>query len=695
MNLWHEQSWWKRTALVAGGGLLAVVAGCGIGYAATDVPPPNKIAVEQALRLLYADGSEMARFGKNRVLVRLNQVSPAAQHAVLAAEDRDFYSEPGISIKGIGRALFKNVKGGGVSQGGSTITQQYAKNAFLTQERTFSRKIKEVFIAVKMSRTVSKDQILEDYLNTIYFGRGAFGIEAAAQTYFGRHASQLSVPQAAVLASSIRSPAGYDPARHRDRAEGRWGYVLDGMVKKGWLTQEQRAALKFPAVRKRGEGGPSVSGDLERIRDQVETELQAHGFPEDRIAAGGLAVRTTIDKKAQTAAREVVEDLVPPGKKPTDPVSALVSIQPGTGRVVAYYGGSSPGGFDYANGDKGVQPGSSMKPYVLATALTEGKHLADQYDGHSPQEVCGDTVHNDEGDPPLGRVDLAKGLALSVNTVYTRLACDVGPKRVVAMAHKAGIRTPLDGEGGLSQQVALGSGGYEVRPLDHADGYATFAGKGMHATPFFVLEVKERNGNVVYKAKPKGTRAFSEEVAADATFAMQKVVSDGTGSGAKIPGRPTAGKTGTTTRNTNAWFCGFTPQLATAVWVGRPDGHPLKGKIGDRNFSRGVYGGTIPAEIFRRYMQAALEGQPVMEFPKSKGLSGPSTSAPTTTAPPTTATPTPTQAPTSAPTTDVTLPPVQPTKSPKPGKSPDPTPSATQPPPTNNPNPTPAASAAP
>jgi membrane peptidoglycan carboxypeptidase len=685
VNLWQNQSWQKRTALVAGASSLLLVGSCAIGYAATDVPPPNKIATDQAFRLQYSDGTEMGRFGKNRVLVPLTQVSPAAQHAVLAAEDRDFYSEPGISIKGIGRALFTNVKGGGVSQGGSTITQQYAKNAFLTQERTFTRKIKEVFIAVKMSRTVSKDQILEDYLNTIYFGRGAFGIEAASETYFGRHASQLTPAQGAVLASSIRSPAGYDPDRHPDKARARWAYVLDGMLKKGWLSQQARAGAKYPKVLKRGKG-QSLHGDLDHIRDQVVAELQEHGFPEDRIAAGGLTVRTTIVRKAQDAARETVEDLIPPAQKATDAVSALVSIQPGTGRVIAYYGGGTAGGFDYADGEKGVQPGSSMKPYVLATALSEGKKLGDRYDGRSPQEVCGDTVHNDEGDPAFGQIDLAKALAFSVNTVYTRLACDVGPRKVVELAHKAGIRTPLDGEGDLSQQVALGSGGYEVRPIDHADGYATFAAKGEHAAPFFVLQVQDRHGNVLYKAKPKKDRVFDEDVAADATFAMQQVVADGTGRRAKIPGRPTAGKTGTTTSNANAWFCGFTPQLATVVWVGRADGKPLKGKVGKRHFSGGVYGGTIPAEIFRDYMQTALEGQPVLDFPKSKGVGA--SPSPTTTA---TATPTPTQNPSTVPTTTVTLPPGGPTKEPKPTHSPKPSPTGTAPPPTTNP--TPAASA--
>jgi membrane peptidoglycan carboxypeptidase len=681
VNLWRDQSWKKRASVVAAGSALVLLGGCGLGYAVTDVPKPSAFSTKQALQLLYADGTPMARFGTNRVLVPLSKVSPAAQHAVLAAEDRDFYSEPGISPKGIARAMFSNVKGGGVEQGGSTITQQYAKNAFLTQERTFSRKIKEVFIALKMSQTVSKDQILEDYLNTIYFGRGAFGIEAAASTYFGPgvHASQLTAAQGAVLASSIRSPAAYDPERHPQRAKARWEYVLNGMLKKGWLTQEQRAAATYPKVAART-STTTLAGDLDHVRDQVVADLERHGFAEDTIAAGGLVVTTTIQKKAQDAARQAIHDALPATKTPDAPVGALVAIQPGTGRVVAYYGGATAGGLDYADSSKGVEPGSSMKPYVLAAALENGKKVSDQYDGRSPQDVCGDKVSNDAGDPPFGQVDLATALAYSVNTVYTRLACDVGPKKVVALAHKAGITTPLDGEGSVSQQVALGSGGYQVRPLDHADGYATFAANGVQAAPYFVIQVKDRHGNVVYKAKDKTTKAFSPDVAADAIFAMQKVVSEGTGTRARIPGRPTAGKTGTTTGNKNAWFCGFTPQLATAVWVGRPGGKPLTGIPG---YPHGVYGGTIPAKIFRTFMTAALEGQPVKQFPKPTGA----TSTPTATA---TATATSTPTPSSTPTLQVTLPPVVPTK--KPHGSPTPPPPSPTASPTPSAAPSPAAS---
>jgi membrane peptidoglycan carboxypeptidase len=669
VKLWRGQSWRRRTAVVAGGSALTLVALTAVGYAMTDVPPPNKVATDQAMTLLYSNNKVMARFGVNRVIVPLDQVSEPAQKAVLAAEDRDFYSEPGISVKGIGRALVTNVKGGEVSQGGSTITQQYAKNAFLTQERTYTRKVKEVFLAVKMTRTVSKDKILEDYLNTIYFGRGAFGIEAAAQTYFGVRAEQLTVAQAAVLASTIRSPARYDPERHPERAEDRWHYVLDGMVQEKWLGAAEAAALKYPKVLTRKQSG-GVAPDLTHIRDQVVEELLSHGYSEQRIESGGLTVKTTIDQKAQGAARKaVLEHVKSTGKNPV--VAALVAVQPGTGRVVAYYGGRQAGGFDYASDGKGVEPGSSMKPYVLAAALKDGKSLADRYDGSSPQEVCGDRVRNDEGDPPFGRIDLAKALAFSVNTVYTRLACDVGPKKVVDLAHRMGIRTKLDGEGSLSQQVALGSGGYEVHPLDHAVGYATFAAGGEHAAPHFVLSVRDRRGNEILKVRETKDRVLDEDVAADATYAMTRVVAEGTGTRARIPGRPTAGKTGTTQNNKDAWFCGFTPQLATAVWIGRANGTPL-GQSG--------YGGRLAAPLFRDFMADALDGKPVEQFPKPTDRPGATPSA-TATA---TASPTPSPSPSAVPT--VTVPPVVPTRT----KEPNPNPTKTK-----EPEPTATASAAP
>ena len=668
---------WKRLGLAVGALFVLFVLFCGVAYALTSVPTPNKIATDQATVVQYSNGSELGRIGRNRLIVPLDKVSKPAQHAVLSAEDRDFYSESGVSIKGIGRALFSNVKAGGVSQGGSTITQQYAKNAFLTQQRTFTRKIKEVFIALKMSQTVSKDKILENYLNTIYFGRGAYGIEAAAGTYFGTHAKDLTPAQAAVLASSIRSPSGYDPNRHLQKAKDRWAYVLDGMVKKGWLSQADRAAAAYPFVRP-VTGNRSFPGALSYVQDKVEAELQKHGFDEARIGAGGLVVRTTLDKRAEEQAIKAVESLIPQQKAKDDPVSALVAVQPGTGKVVAYYGGREPGGFDYASGGKGVQPGSSMKPYTLAAALEKGTSLSTQYDGSSPQRICNTEIHNDSGDPPLGQTDLVTGLQYSVNTVYYRLACDTGPERIATLAHAAGIpdSQPLaDPEFHKpTAQITLGAGGYEIHVIDQAAGYATFAAKGTRATPYFVAKVSDSDGNELYTGKPSTGRAFSEGIAADATVAMQKVVQAGTGTNAQLSGRPTAGKTGTTGRNTNAWFAGFTPQLTTAVWVGRPSGAPLKGVLGSAG---GVYGGTIPAKIFKRFMDAALEGEPVLSFPPRAGIGSP----PTPSASPTPS-PTPSQTPSPTPTVLATLPTFvpthgHPTHSPKPTGSPSPTDSPT------------------
>ncbi|MDP9466188.1 MAG: transglycosylase domain-containing protein, partial [Actinomycetota bacterium] len=272
--------------------VLAVVALVGTVYARTEVPEPNADATAAAVRILYDDGSEMGRVGaQNRIPVSLEQVPEHVQRAVLAAEDRRFYTEPGISPRGIARALLTNVRGGGVQQGGSTITQQYAKNAFLTSERTYSRKVKEVFIALKMSRTLEKDQILEDYLNTIYWGRQASGIAVAARTYFGTDdVSTLTVAQGVVLAASIRSPGNYDPTEDPERAKARWEYVLDGMVEQGWLTEEERAAQVYPAVLAPGQGprNNDLSGPKGHVIRQVQAELAARGFDEQRLSDGGL-----------------------------------------------------------------------------------------------------------------------------------------------------------------------------------------------------------------------------------------------------------------------------------------------------------------------------------------------------------------------------------------------------------------------
>ena len=685
MTRFKQMSWKKRLGVLFGTGFLLLVAFIGIGYAVTDVPDPNKVAIEQATVVKYADGSVMGRLGTNRQIVPLSKISKDAQHAVLAAEDRNFYNEPGISPKGIARALFSNIQAGGVSQGGSTITQQYAKNAFLTQKRTYSRKVKEVFIALKMSQTVGKDKILENYLNTIYFGRGAYGIQSAAQTFFRVDAKDLTPAQSAVLASGIKSPSGLDPVKHPERAKERWTYVLKGMVLEGWLSEADRDSAVYPGIKPLP---TDFAGSLSYVRDQVIEDLGRQGFPEDRITSGGLVVTTTIKRATQDAADKAMKAAFEGAKSQADgnhPVGALTSVEPGTGKVVAYVGQLAADGFDYADGGKGYEPGSGMKPYVLAAALEEGKSLDTKYDGSSPQEICGDKISNDEGDPPFGRIDLATGLQHSVNTVYYALGCDVGPERVAKTAHAAGIPDSQPLADPVSKkptaQIALGAGGYEVHPLDQAVGYSAFAAKGTRARAYFVQKVTDTSGNEIYRAKADTGKAFSEGVAADVTYAMQQVVLGGTGKRAQLEGgRPTAGKTGTTTGSKNAWFTGFTPQLSTSVMITMAKG----GTIKFPGVTGGVYGGQVPAEIFKAYMDKALAGADNLPFPPRAHVGNVST--PTPSGPQPTSTPTGTPSPT--PSATISLPPV-PTFSPPPPPTQSPTPTQS-PPPSDPPSPPPS-----
>ncbi len=680
---------WKRILVLGPLSLLLLLLVLfGVAYATTTVPPASAVSQSQSTIIRYASGEELARIGTNRQLVPISQVSDPAQKAVLAAEDRGFYSEPGISPKGIARALFTNLKGGGsVQQGGSTITQQYAKNAFLTSQRTYTRKLKEVLIALKMTRQRSKQEILGDYLNTIYFGRGAYGIEAASRAYFGAAATAatLTPEQGAVLASSVRSPSGYDPAKHPQAARDRWDYVLDGMVSQGWLSASDRAAATYPAVVAPGSvGSGDLSGPNGHVVDAVLEELQHEGFTDATVAAGGLTVTTTVDRASQDAAVAAVQTVNKGDRSDTALQGALVAVVPGDGAVRAYYGGANGSGLDYAGGvvpggQVVHQPGSSMKPYVLATALQQGISLGTVYDGSSPQTISGQRIGNAGGEQG-GRVDLATGLAQSLNTVYFRLAVDVGPAKVAATAHAAGIpgdvklTNPQTGvvEGG----IALGQ--YEVHVTDQAAGYATFAAQGVAATPYVVAKVV-RGASTEYQARPRTRQALPADVSADTTYAMQQVITSGTGTRARLAGgRPAAGKTGTTDASNNVWFVGFTPQLATAVWFGYGD--PARSVAGANG--RESSGGAISAPVWKAFMDAALKGQPVQPLPRRAGVGrvSPSFGVPPTTPPPArttapTSTPsaTPSSTPTAAPTsTPTTAPPGSPT--PTATRTPAPTP---------------------
>ena len=673
---------WKKIVLVGvPSALLGLIVLLGVGYAVVDVPEPKDSVTEQATVLRYANGDEFARLGTNRVLVPLEQMSEPAQKAVLAAEDRGFYTEPGISPRGIARALFTNVRGGGsVQQGGSTITQQYAKNAFLTADRTYTRKVQEVFIALKMTRQRDKDQILEDYLNTIYFGRGAYGIEAASRAYFGRGttAADLTPAQGAVLASTIRSPAGYEPLKHPEAARERFDYVLDGMVEKGWLDAGERASTTYPEVVKPRSGSSDLGGPEGHVVSAVTAELEARGFAEGDVSAGGLVVTTTLDKKSQAAAVDAVEEVNEGDQGDQALQGALVSVEPGSGKVIAYYGGANGQGFDWA-GVQPNQPGSSFKPYVLAAALEEDIPLTRRLDGNSPKDFPGlGRPINNFGGVSLGPVDLVDATRQSVNTAYFELGLEVGPGAVAELAHSAGVSEdmPLAEENGdVLGGIALGT--YPVRTIDQAVGFATFANGGETAAPYLV-ETVESAGERVYEAERETRRAFSQDVAADATYAMQQVVESGSGTRAQLDGRPAAGKTGTTSDNRDLWFAGFTPQLATAVWVGYGSNEPVE--------IRGITeatGGAVSAGVFKQYMDRALEGAPVRDFPPRANV-GPDVVQPVAPPPPPSSEPpATTQAPEPTRTTSTPSPTPSPSPTPTPSRTPSPTPTEPTDPPTS------------
>ena len=602
---------WRQLLSLVVLGLVAVVGTFAILVARTDVPAANDVATAQTTIVYWNDGQhELGRLGDaNRVSVPLDQVPLVMQHAVLAAEDRGFYQEGGFSPSGIGRAIWNNVSGGSL-QGGSTITQQYAKNAFLTQERTFSRKVQELILAVKLDTSVSKDQILGDYLNTIYWGRGAYGIASASTQYFGRPVSKLDLGQSAALAAIIRSPGGYSPDSNLDRLKGRWAYVLDGMVSEGWITPAQRAAAVFPKFVPRKPAN-KFGGTNGYLLDAVRQALVQHGFTEDDINRGGLRVISTFDLNAQDAAVQAVKD-----KGPTKGTAGLriglAAVKPGTGEVVAMYGGADFLTNQVNNATQALgQAGSTFKPFTLAAALEQGVSLDSMWNGNNGVVVEGKPVVN-YANESLGQISLLTGTEQSVNSVYVALTSQIGPANVVDAAVRAGIPDSTAGLHPVVLNVTLGVASPHV--IDLADAYATFANRGQQVAPTVLKEVRGANGGVLLALDPTPKQAFTPDIADTVNFALQKVVTDGTGKAALALGRPAAGKTGTTNDNKSALFAGYTPQLAAAVMLVKDgkDGNPVS--MSGVGGLRTVTGGSFPARIWTAFMRGALQGQPVEQF---------------------------------------------------------------------------------
>ena len=604
-------------------GFILAVLGFAYAYFTVSIPDANSFVNSQSTIIQYADGQEIGRLGsENRTVVKLANIPLHVRQAVMAAEDRNFYTQSAVSPVGIARALFNNLKSGTLNgQGGSTITQQYAKTAFLTPERTITRKVKELIIAIKLQNQMSKDDILESYLNTIYFGRGSYGIQTASEVYFGKSVSNLSVSQAAILASILRSPGYYDPSYSKENAtrlEARWKYVIDGMIAKEWLTKTDAAKLTYPVTRDRVTSG-ALAGPKGYVISWVVHELAKLGFSEAQLQTGGYVIKTTLEKKNQVAAVRAMDGRGPKNA-PESFHAALVSIRPGTGEIVALYGGK-----DYLvtqlNGatQSITQAGSGFKPFAIIAALEQGIPLTSIWNGESPQ------VFDDVGKPyPVfnygneqeGEIDLLAATAHSINTIFVPLGIKAGLDNVVDVARRAGIPSTV----ALMPTPSISLGVASPHVIDMASAYATFAANGTYATPFIIKEVLGANKGVLYEGKIKAQQAFQPDVMADLTYALEQVTQYGTGGAAASGvGRPIAGKTGTTTDNASAWFNGYTVEFATTVAMFRDDAtQSLNGIGGNYAFT----GGTFPAQVWNTYTKIAQKGMPATSFPEPANIGG-------------------------------------------------------------------------
>ncbi|MFF7893564.1 transglycosylase domain-containing protein [Streptomyces sp. NPDC007907] len=613
--------------------VLLLVGGFFLGYSLVKIPPANALATQQANVYLYADGSVIARDGEvNRENVTLPHVSKDAQHAILAAEDRDFYTESAVDPKAMVRAAWNTALGKG-KQSGSTITQQYVKNYYLRQEQTVTRKAKEFFIAIKLDREVSKDHILEGYLNTSYFGRNAYGIQAAAQAYYGMDAKELDPARAAYLAALVNAPSQYDVVAHpenRRAAEARWNYVLDGMVTKGWLSESERTGMKFP-VPKESTLSTGMSGQRGYIVRIVKDYLvQNKIIEESKLDAGGYRITTTLQKGKQDAFVKAVNDkLMSKLDKKDRKVDTYVraggaSVDPKTGKVVAMYNG-----IDYVKQytpnatRRDFQVGSTFKPLVFTAAVENHSETQDGrvitpntiYDGTNKRTVQGWTGDpyspENEDQRSYGDITVTEATDSSVNSVYAQMAADVGPAKVKQTAIDLGVpeATPDLADG---PAIALGTATASV--LDMAEAYATLANHGRHGT-YTIVEKVTKGGTPIDLPERRTRQAVSREAADTTTSMLLSVVQNGTASAAQAAGRPVAGKTGTAEEDTAAWFAGYTPDLATVVSVMGQD--PVtaahKSLYGVMGLPR-INGGGAPAEIWTQFTQDALKGKPAKEF---------------------------------------------------------------------------------
>jgi membrane peptidoglycan carboxypeptidase len=630
-SLFRRLLLWALLALL--GFLLLGAAAFAVGYTTTDIPDPNKDFQAQTTFVYYADGKhEIGRFAnQNRTSVPLSDVPQHVQDAVIAAEDRTFETNKGIDPKGILRAAFSNARGGS-TQGASTITQQYVKVLYLSQERTITRKVKEAFVSLKIQRQESKDEILQGYLNTIYFGRGAYGIQAAAQAYFDKDAKDLTVQEGAVLASVLNSPTALDPAggsTNRQRLLGRYQYVLDGMASMGNLDPDRADRLKqrlprFPRIKSQDQYG----GQKGHVLTLVKNELLKHDFTDQEISGGGLKVVTTFTRGAMAGAKAGVAAQRPKGLKGLH--VGVASVDPKTGALKGFYGGQDylKSQINYATRTAG-SPGSAFKPFALAAGLDDGYSLKSTFDGNSPYVYPNgrDKVVNEgpgDGNDYGSAIPLTTATEESVNTAFVDMtqAMDNGPKKIMDMAVRMGVPATAPG---LEPVAGISLGSASISPVDMANSYGTIADGGRAKKWYVINKVTSSAGEVRYRAPKKDRRVLREDIDRDVSYALQGVVKNGTGRNALALGRPAAGKTGTATNAdgnvSSSWFVGYTPQLATAVMYVRGDGNDnlncknQNGKNCVPGYLVPYFGAEYPTKTWTDVMRRSLDGAPVEQFP--------------------------------------------------------------------------------
>jgi 1A family penicillin-binding protein len=599
--------------------LVVVVLGAGAawGYVADalkglpNVDDPNAFTVAQPTKIYSANGKLLANFYlENREIVPISAVSTDLVHAVVAVEDERFYQHNGIDAVGIARAIFIDLTTMSMKEGASTITQQYVRNTILVAERykiTPQRKIREMYLAYEFEKRHTKSEVLEAYLNTVYFGDGSYGAEAASLSYFGKHANELSVGEAALLSGLPQSPLRLNPYYNMEGAKSRQRWVLGRMVANGYITQAQAnaaAAEKIVLSKKidPNQGIYDCAYFVSYIRKQLLTQ-----YPDSLIFKGGLKVYTTIDTGLQRAAERAVRKTLPYKK---DPDAALVSINPHNGNIVAMYGGRdyAKNSYNYATQGK-RQPGSAFKTFVLVTALEKGIPPRRPMNASSPALIPSHPVwrvNNSEGSGK-GYITLSAATRSSVNCVFARLIWELGADEVAATAKRMGITSHIP----ALPSIALGSA--PVSPLEMASAFGTLANEGILVRPTGITKILASDGTVMYEHKPSGTRVLTARIAWATTQQLMGVVTGGTGTRAQLYGREVAGKTGTAQNYQDAWFVGYTPQLVTAVWMGYSEGSiPMRNVHGQRAF-----GGTFCAPIWHTFMTAALRGEPALHFARA------------------------------------------------------------------------------